>query len=257
MQKKSIISVAAVLLAAFLAFTPVNAKKNIFQRTKEFFTDDKKKNDKDTAAVSSVAIPTELETQPEPQPEATRVDYKDAEDLYDLPFSVNLNSPKLGNQKSKIREFQQRVAKKMISNGHNVETTRNGEVIVATIAASDLFLPNDTVLRPTASKYLSPYTNFLKEADFYHMLLLMHSDNTGSEDYTMRLTEARVLAVFNWLKSKAACSDYVIPYGMGSNDPLSNTPNNSVSNREKNRRLEIYLVPGKTMIKKSSRGQLK
>ena len=61
----------------------------------------------------------------------------------------------------------------------------------------------------------------------------------------------------DWIKDNAACSDYVIPYAMGADDPLPNTPNNSVDNREKNRRLEIYLVPGKSMIRKSSRGQLR
>ena len=172
-------------------------------------------------------------------------------------FVENKALPKLGNQRAKIREYQQIQAKKLLSSGQNIETTRNGEVIIATVAANDLFLPNDTTLRPTAAKVLRPYMEYLKEPDMYRMLLLMHSDNTGSEAYTNHLTTVRVSAVFDWIKDNAVCSDYVIPYAMGADDPLPNTPNNSVDNREKNRRLEIYLVPGKSMIRKSSRGQLR
>ena len=172
------------------------------------------------------------------QPESGKIDDKSVTELYDLSFEENKALPKLGNQRAKIREYQQIQAKKLLSSGQNIETTRNGEVIIATVAANDLFLPNDTTLRPTAAKVLRPYMEYLKEA------------------YTNHLTTVRVSAVFDWIKDNAACSDYVIPYAMGADDPLPNTPNNSVDNREKNRRLEIYLVPGKAMIRKSSRGQL-
>lgn len=245
-----------------MTFSPVSAKKNIFQRTKtamrEFFSDDKKEDSKTTESeeATTTVKKGEVETQPS-ELNFDIVDYKSADELYDLPFETNLHSPKLGGQKGKIRDYQQRTAKKLINSGHNIETTRNGEVIVATIAAEDLFLPNDTTLKKTAAKFLKPYTNFLVEDDLYHMLLAMHSDNTGSENYTIHLTEARALAILNWFKANANHSDYVIPFGMGGDDPLRNTPNNSLVNREKNRRLEIYLVPGKAMIRKSARGLLK
>lgn len=265
MRNRTFYYIAAGILAATMAFSPVSAKKNIFQRTKtavrDFFSDDNKDEDKALAVSEADEEATTIkkeETDSRPsESNVDRVDYKTAEDLYDQPFETNLHSPKLGGQKNKIREYQQIVAKKLIAAGHSIETTRNGEVIVATIAAEDLFLPNDTTLRSSAAKYLKPYANFLKEDDFYHMLLSMHSDNTGSDYYTTHLTEARAIAILNWFKANADHSDYVIPFGMGSNDPLHGTPNNSLINREKNRRLEIYLVPGKAMIRKSARGQLK
>ena len=254
--KHVILSIAAGIIATSLTFSPASAKKNIFKRAansmREFFSDDKKE-DNDA---------TQQKTEPTGKVEPThtdtdKYDANSATELYDLSFEENKMLPKLGGQRAKVREYQQIQAKKLLVAGQSIETTRNGEVILATIAASDLFLPNDTVLRPSASKILRQYTPFLKEPDFYRMLILMHSDDTGSETYTNRLTMTRVMAVLDWFKKESVCSDYIIPYAMGADDPLPNTPNNSFDNRDKNRRLEIYLVPGKAMIKKSSRGQLK
>lgn len=266
MRAKNILySLAAGFVAISTSIAPAYAKDNFFKRSanavKEFFSDDKKKDDSipDKEKKEEKANPEKsgTTTTTTTQPESEKIDDKSVTELYDLSFEENKALPKLGNQRAKIREYQQIQAKKLLSSGQNIETTRNGEVIIATVAANDLFLPNDTTLRPTAAKVLRPYMEYLKEPDMYRMLLLMHSDNTGSEAYTNHLTTVRVSAVFDWIKDNAACSDYVIPYAMGADDPLPNTPNNSVDNREKNRRLEIYLVPGKAMIRKSSRGQLR
>ena len=264
MRAKNILySLAAGFVAILISIAPAYAKDNFFKRSanavKEFSSDDKKKDDiiPDKEKKEEKANPEKSGTTTTTQSESEKIDDKSVTELYDLSFEENKALPKLGNQRAKIREYQQIQAKKLLSSGQNIETTRNGEVIIATVAANDLFLPNDTTLRPTAAKVLRPYMEYLKEPDMYRMLLLMHSDNTGSEAYTNHLTTVRVSAVFDWIKDNAVCSDYVIPYAMGADDPLPNTPNNSVDNREKNRRLEIYLVPGKSMIRKSSRGQLR
>ena len=268
MRAKNILySLAAGFVAISISIAPAYAKDNFFKRSanavKEFFSDDKKKDDstsdkekKEEKATHEKRGSTTTTTTTT-QSESEKIDDKSVTELYDLSFEENKALPKLGNQRAKIREYQQIQAKKLLSSGQNIETTRNGEVIIATVDAYDLILPIDTTQLPTASKVLRRYMEYLKEPDMYRMLLLMHSDNTGSEAYTNHLTTVRVSAVFDWIKDNAACSDYVIPYAMGADDPLPNTPNNSVDNREKNRRLEIYLVPGKSMIRKSSRGQLR
>ena len=186
-------------------------------------------------------------------------DAKKVVDIYELTFDENVNSPAIvkDNIAQRVQDFQNKQAIDLINNNLEVELMRNGEVIIVTIPADELFAPNDTILMSKSKDTLSKLLKFTKTPGMYKMLLVMHSDNTGSEAYTNHLTTVRVSAVFDWIKDNAACSDYVIPYAMGADDPLPNTPNNSVDNREKNRRLEIYLVPGKSMIRKSSRGQLR
>ncbi|MDD5871645.1 MAG: OmpA family protein [Bacteroidales bacterium] len=177
------------------------------------------------------------------------------EQLYELSLTDNLKIPKLGSQKSTIRNYQLVQAKKLLAAGQEtVETMRNGEVVIVTVDTDNLFYPNETTLKPTAGKFLSPFVKFLNVPDFYRMMIVVHSDNTGSESYTDELTNRRAVAILEWFKSHATCSDYVIPYGMGSSEPLY--LNNSMENREKNRRLEIFLVPGKKMISEAAAGRL-
>ena len=203
MRAKNILySLAAGFVAISISIAPAYAKDNFFKRSanavKEFFSDDKKKDDStpDKEKKEEKANPEKSGTTTTTQPESEKIDDKSVTELYDLSFEENKALPKLGNQRAKIREYQQIQAKKLLSSGQNIETTRNGEVIIATVAANDLFLPNDTTLRPTAAKVLRPYMEYLKEPDMYRMLLLMHSDNTGSEAYTNHLTTVRVSAVF-------------------------------------------------------------
>ena len=91
----------------------------------------------------------------------------------------------------------------------------------------------------------------IKNPGFYKMLLVMHSDNTGSSEYTLNLTRKRVNNIFDWFDENGSV-DYVVPYALGENDPV--VDNNSVENRKRNRRLEIYLVPEKTMIQQAKKG---
>lgn len=176
------------------------------------------------------------------------------EEIYGKTFSENLRYPKLGGQRAKIKDYQRTQARKLISAGEKIETTRGGEVIIATIACSDLFFANEATLKPNAVKRLRPYAGLMNEEDFYRMLVVAHSDNTGSEDYTYDLTSRRVVAILDWFKANAKASDLIIPYAFGASSPLA--PNNSVDNRERNRRIEIYLVPGKEMISRASKSQL-
>lgn len=177
------------------------------------------------------------------------------DDIYDLDLDRNLHTPRIGNkQKEAVKEYQYRIAKQLANKKEQVELMRDKEVVVITIPSDNLFAPNDTVLSATAPNYLRPLVSYLRIPEFYKMILVMHSDDTGSEEYTDRLTDQRVSAVYDWLDENGADVSMVVPYGQGADEPLF--PNNSRANREKNRRLEVYLVPGPEMIRKAKEGTL-
>lgn len=177
-----------------------------------------------------------------------------SEQLYDLSLEDNLVIPDLGSQRRNVKEYQKVQARKLAASGYYVETTRGGEVIIVTLQCDDLFIPNTRILKPKASKLLHPFVGFLNIPDMYRFMLVMHSDNTGTEKYTDNLSNDRVLVVLNWFEKQTKNTEFVIPYGMGAADPLY--PNNSMDNRSNNRRLEIYMVPGSAMIKKSEQKAL-
>lgn len=177
------------------------------------------------------------------------------EDIYDLSLDDNLVTPEIKNAKQaeKIQEFQYDMAVGFKQSNYDVEVMRDNEVIVITIGASLLFEPNDTALSKLGETQLKPFLKMLKNPGFYKLLLVMHSDNTGSEEYTLNLTRQRVNAIFDWFDENGSV-DYVVPYALGETDPI--VDNNSVENRKQNRRLEIYLVPEKTMLQQAKKGRI-
>lgn len=177
-------------------------------------------------------------------------------DIYELSLDDNLELPEITNDKQcdRIQDYQYQVAVALKKSNYDVELMRDEEVVVVTIPASQLFNANDTVLTSVGMSLLKPFVKFLKNPGFYKMLLVMHSDNTGSDKYTLNLTRDRVNAVFDWFDENASV-DYVVPYALGDTDPV--VDNNSMTNRKRNRRLEIYLVPEDGMIAQAKKGKIK
>ena len=177
------------------------------------------------------------------------------DDIYELSLDENLSTPEIKNDKQadKIQDFQYDMAVAFKRSNYDVEIMRDDEVIVITIPASQLFNPNDTVVNSVGEALLKPFLRMLKNPGFYKMLLVMHSDNTGSSEYTLNLTRQRVNAIFDWFDENGSV-DYVVPYALGDTDPV--VDNNSVENRKRNRRLEIFLVPEKTMLQQAKKGNI-
>ena len=177
------------------------------------------------------------------------------DDIYELSLDENLMTPEIKNDKQadRIQEFQYNMAVAFKKSNYEVEVMRDDEVIVITIPASQLFDPNDTVLSKLGEEQLKPFLRMIKNPGFYKMLLVMHSDNTGSSEYTLNLTRQRVNAIFDWFDENGSV-DYVVPYALGETDPI--VDNNSVENRKTNRRLEIFLVPEQTMLQQAKKGRI-
>lgn len=175
-------------------------------------------------------------------------------DIYELSLDQNLATPEIKSKlKDAVQDFQYKQAVELIKQNYEVELTRDNEVIIVTIPAERLFASNDTVLAATGPAALKPMLRYLKNPGFYKLLLVMHSDDTGSKAYTVRLTRSRVNAVYDWFDANGDV-DYIVPYALGSNDPLN--ANDSMEKRRKNRRLEIYIVPNDVMLEQAKRGAI-
>ena len=177
------------------------------------------------------------------------------DDIYEMSLDENLMTPEIKNDKQadRIQEFQYNRAVAFKQTNYDVEIMRDDEVIVITIPASQLFDPNDTVLNKLGEEQLKPFLRMLNNPGFYKLLLVMHSDNTGSSEYTLNLTRQRVNAIFDWFEENGSV-DYVVPYALGETDPI--VDNNSVESRKTNRRLEIFLIPEQTMLQQAKKGRI-
>jgi len=135
-----------------------------------------------------------------------------------------------------------------------VETMRHKEIVVLTIPTDLLFLPNETSLMRNANHYLNPLKRYLKIPDMYRVLIVVHTDNTGSESYTDKLSIDRADALYDWFANEGCDTSFLFPSGSGAIEPLM--PNISGENRAKNRRVEIYLVPGEEMMRQARKGRI-
>lgn len=181
--------------------------------------------------------------------------------LDEMDFIEMLNSVETGNASALIQKFQSKEGKTRLLNGKynpsgecTVEAYRNKEVLLITIPAHLLFAPNQTVLRQGAGDYLSPLRRYLKDPDMFRVMLVMHTDNTGSEEYREQLTVDRVNTVFQWFEESGSNTNYLFSYALSDEMPLK--PNDSMENRRTNRRLEVYLVPGTKMVEQAKKGRI-
>ncbi len=192
---------------------------------------------------------------------ATPVPAERSEELDNLSFVEMLTSVDLGKNAELIRKFQEKEGRTRLLNNKNVpkdgwkvEFFRNKEVLLVTIPISRLFAANSTKLAPSANEYLAPFRRYLRDSDMYRVLIVMHTDNTGSDAYRDKITMERAESVFNWFDERGDDTRFLFDYAMGDDMPLH--PNNSVDNRAGNRRLEVYLIPGKKMVEQAKRGRI-
>lgn len=182
--------------------------------------------------------------------------------LDEMSFAEIINSVDLGKQVDMVRTFQEREASNVLlrnrtlseSNGCTVDAIRSREVLVVSIPANKLFDPNSTQLKEQADKFLEPFKRYLKSPDMYRVLIVMHTDNTGSEAYREKLTIDRAESVADWFDENGSDTTFLFPFAMSDDIPL--VPNDSFENRDRNRRLEIYLVPGEKMVEEAKKGRI-
>ena len=181
-------------------------------------------------------------------------------DIQTLTFDENINIPVVESPLAhrKIREYmavKEKSLQKLKQYGvSEVELLRGDEVIKVTIPMDKLFYPNDTLFLSKADMLLRPIARYGEDDGMYHILVVTHSDNTGSIDYCLNLTSDRAESLLNRLKQLGVKTKDIVAYAMGSEEPV--TDNFTMESRRKNRRTEIYIIPGEEMIKLSLRGKL-
>ncbi len=170
-------------------------------------------------------------------------------DLSELTLDETLLLPDVPNKYATyVKDYMRREAQALQKLGYKVETTRQGEVVIATIPADKLFAPNDTSLIPTAIDELKPFLPYFRSHGRFKVILAMHSDDTGSNDYLYSLTEKRIVALYDYFDEHAAQTDMLQGYPMADSNPLDGIRNTSREGRRANRRLEIFIVPGPMLI---------
>jgi outer membrane protein OmpA-like peptidoglycan-associated protein len=132
---------------------------------------------------------------------------------------------------------------------------RVGEGINLTFNSGLLFKLNSAELSESARQELQKVGGILAKYEDTQILLEGHTDDTGSDDYNMKLSERRAEAVSAYLESQKISSSRLKTKWYGESQPKF--PNDGEANREKNRRVEIAIYANEDMKKDAEKGELK
>lgn len=105
------------------------------------------------------------------------------------------------------------------------------------------FSPGLAVLPPGANEFLDDLAALLRQNPDYRLELTGHTDDTGDPLANVALSLARAKAVADYLVVAGVSPARIRSHGVGSSQPV--VPNDSPSNRARNRRVQllIYLEP--------------
>ncbi len=105
------------------------------------------------------------------------------------------------------------------------------------------FAFGSATLRKRGTDILDRVYRILEKYSSYDVVVEGHTDDVGDEEYNLKLSEKRALAVKNYLAGKGSDEKRLKYVGMGESSPFY--PNTNEENRRRNRRVEFLLIKNK------------
>lgn len=128
-----------------------------------------------------------------------------------------------------------------ISSEVSVSPPENNEIKVS--ISDILFDRGSFSIKPSYRQMLESLASVLKQYSEIDIVVEGHTDDTGTREFNLNLSENRARAVANVLIQGGVKQDKVSYRGYGPDKPI--VPNDSEENRARNRRVEIKLIWGK------------
>ena len=144
-----------------------------------------------------------------------------------------------GNLWSKRME-DRRTAMEQATRGTNVEVTRTADNQLKLNIPNDIsFDTGSAAIKPQLRAVLDPFANSLRDDPSVRLMIVGHTDNTGSEAINNPLSVERAQSVRDYLTTRGVAGGRIGTAGRGEREPVAENTNES--GRAKNRRVEIFL----------------
>ena len=122
-----------------------------------------------------------------------------------------------------------------------VETRRTALGLVMSLGSDSMqFNFDKATLRPENRELLSKIVGILLTSKNYGIYVYGHTDNIGSEEYNLDLSEKRAQTVRDYLTENGIAPEIITSKGFGKSRPI--VPGTSAEARAENRRVEIGIV---------------
>ena len=130
-------------------------------------------------------------------------------------------------------------AKEIHQNIPGATVARVGEGMDVTFNSEVLFAPNSDVLNEQARSNLTSLAQSLQKYPNTNVLIVGHTDSTGSESRDMSLSKRRAMATERYLASQGVARSRMRAEGRGASEPVA--PNDTEADRQRNRRVEVAI----------------
>jgi outer membrane protein OmpA-like peptidoglycan-associated protein len=127
--------------------------------------------------------------------------------------------------------------------------TREGEGIIIRFDSGILFDTDKADIKPDAQINLKNLSASLKENMETNILIIGHTDNTGTEALNIDLSVHRAASVKDYLVSDGIKGSRLTIDGKAATEPIAD--NSTADGRAKNRRVEIVILANNKMIKQA------
>jgi len=132
-----------------------------------------------------------------------------------------------------------RLRERLANTGVGIQ--RVGNEIVLIMPGHITFETDRADVRPQFYDVLNSVALVLEEYDQTLVEVAGHTDSTGSEQYNLDLSARRAEAVARYLSAQGVDPQRFLTLAYGETRPIA--PNNTTEGRQRNRRVEITLVP--------------
>lgn len=130
-------------------------------------------------------------------------------------------------------------AKELQQNIPGATVTRVGEGIAVTFASGLLYDFDSDVVRPDAAQNLRTLAASLGKYPNTDLLIVGHTDATGTDSYNHGLSERRAKSAANFLIGEGVAPVRLRSVGRGETEPIA--PNDTESGQARNRRVEVAI----------------
>ncbi len=150
-----------------------------------------------------------------------------------------------------IGDQMDRHAAELKQNIRGATVERVGEGIQITFDSGLLYDIDSDVLRPEARTNLDELARSFDKYDGSNILIVGHTDYTGTEQYNQTLSERRANAAATYLVAHNVKGSRMQTMGLGEMEPVAS--NETEAGRQTNRRIEVAIYASKDMREAAKR----
>lgn len=121
----------------------------------------------------------------------------------------------------------------------DAQVVRDGDGIQVTFNAAILFAVDSDKVQEAAKGSLNDLAASMNKYNNTELLIVGHTDNTGSDTYNLNLSKRRATSVKNFIASQGIAGTRLQTDGKGEAEPVAD--NTTAAGRQANRRVEIKI----------------